>query len=315
MLKSDPPLLSVIIAIVCDTMRSRSDATYLEATLEALVRQADVPPMEVLVPYHADIQGMEKVQSRFPEVQFLMADRLQTYSPGAPGREHHDELRALGLAAARGAIVAMVEDHGRPDPHWCRNIVKAYQDGYAGVGGAIENGVDRPLNWAVYFCDFGRYQNPVPPGETSMISDANASYRREALEAVRSVWEHSFHQTVVNGAIVGHGGKLGIFPDIVVYQHREGLGLGEALGERFVWGRSYAASRCRWMSGIARAARAVLSPVLPFVLVLRMAANVVRKGRLRQQFVGALPFIVLLAAAWSLGEMAGYVSAEASSGS
>ena len=28
---------------------------------------------------------------------------------------------------------------------------------YAAIGGAIENGIDQLLNWAVYFCNFGGY--------------------------------------------------------------------------------------------------------------------------------------------------------------
>lgn len=306
--QSERPVLSVVVAVVCDTLRSRSDASYLEKTLEALSQQAGAPAMEILVPHAGHIRGLEQVQARYPEVRFLQVSKLAGYHPNAPGREHHDELRAAAMAAARGEIVALIEDHGRPDPHWCARIVQAYRNGYAGVGGAIENGIDRLVNWAVYFCDFGAYQNPVGPGETAMISDANASYRREALEAIGDVWKESFHQVVVNDAILARGGKLGIFPDIVVYQHREGLGLGEALAERYVWGRSFGASRCRWMSPAARAARAALAPLLPLVLVARMAAGVARKGRLRRQFLTALPLIVLLETAWSLGELAGYVS-------
>jgi hypothetical protein len=306
--QSEQPVLSVVVAIVCDTLRSRADASYLEKTLEALSRQAGAPPMEILVPHSAHIRGLEQIQARFPEVRFLKVTELASYHPDARGRDHHDELRAVGIAAARGEIVALTEDHGRPDGRWCARIVQAYRDGYAGVGGAIENGVDRLVNWAVYFCDFGAYQNPVSPGPTAMISDANASYRREALEAIREVWQKSFHQVVVNRAILERGGKLGIFPDIVVYQHRDGLGLGEALAERYVWGRSFGASRCRWISRAARVARAALAPLLPLVLVGRMAAGVARKGRLRKQFATALPLVVLLASAWSLGELAGYVS-------
>ncbi len=32
---------------------------------------------------------------------------------------------------------------------------QAPRTGYAAIGGAIENGINRPLNWAVYYCDFG----------------------------------------------------------------------------------------------------------------------------------------------------------------
>jgi hypothetical protein len=308
---TDRPVLSVVVPVVCDTLRSRSDVTYLERTLEALARQQEAPPMEVLVPYHAGIRGVESLRERYPQVRFLMCDDLLTYRADIPGRDHHDELRARALLAASGEIVALTEDHGRPDPQWCANIVKAYQDAYWGVGGAIENAVDRLLNWAVYFCDFGMYQNPVSAGPTTMISDVNASYRREALEAIRPVWERSFNQVVVNRAILERGGRLGIFPDIVVRQHREGLTFGEAVAERYIWGRSFAAARCAWIGAGERILRAALAPLLPAVLVARMAANVLRKGRLRKKFAAALPLILILEASWSIGELAGYLSGRA----
>src|ERR1700681_5044734 len=104
-------------------------------------------------------------------------------STGRSGsREHHDELRARGLALARGYIVALIEDHGIPAPDWCAQILESHRQPFAVVGGAIENGIDRPLNWAVYYCDFLRYQNPLQEGTSAFASDANVSYKRSALE-------------------------------------------------------------------------------------------------------------------------------------
>jgi hypothetical protein len=121
------------------------------------------------------------------------------------GREHHDVLRARGLAAAHGDLVGLLEVHARPDPQWCASVAAAHRQPYAAVGGAIENGVDRPLNWAVYYCDFGRYQNPVPAGETLFASDANVTYKRAALEGVRPSWQESFREVVVNRALTSLG--------------------------------------------------------------------------------------------------------------
>ncbi len=60
---------------------------------------------------------------------------------------------------------------------------QALRAGYA--GGAIENGIDQPLNSAVNDCDFGKYQNPLPSGESDFASDANTSYGPTALERAR----------------------------------------------------------------------------------------------------------------------------------
>jgi hypothetical protein len=283
--------------------------------LAALAQQADAPPYEVIVPYHARVQGIEELQSRFPDVIFCRVDELKTFTGAAGSREHHDELRAHGLASARGDIIGLLEDHARPDAQWCARVTDAHRDPYAAVGGAIENAIDRPLNWAVYFCDFGRYQNPVPEGESTIASDANVSYKRSALEAIRPVWQESFHETAVNWALTSRGEKLALSPAIVVYQHREGLRLGGAIKERYIWGRSYAASRVKILGGIGRLIRIFLAALLPGVLLLRMSRNVLKKGRCRLSFAKAFPLTVLLTICWSVGEFMGYVTARAQGGS
>jgi hypothetical protein len=284
------PHLSVVVAIVSDTAGRSGDVSLLEKTLRALARQIDAPPMEIVVPYYPGISGIEKIQARFPDVVLIRVDDLKTFTGRGNSREHHDELRSRGLAAARAPLIALLEDHARPDPHWCARLVEAHQKSFAAVGGAIENGVDRPLNWAVYFCDFGKYQNPVPAGETTMASDANVSYKRAALESIKPVWQEAFHETSVNWALRSRGEKLALSPAVVVYQDRGVLRLAGALRERFTWGRSYAAS------------------VLPGVLLMRMTANVVKKGRSVGPFLRALPYTVLLTVSWSWGEFAGYVT-------
>jgi hypothetical protein len=304
------PLLSVVVVIVSDTTDARADVSHLARCLEALAGQVEPPPVEVLVPYHPAVEGIEELQTRFPEVVFFQADGLKTYTGVGGSREHHDELRARGLAAARGPIIGLLEDHARPDPRWCARVVAAHQQPYAAVGGAIENGINRPLNWAVYFCDFGKYQNPVPAGESPFASDANISYKRSALEAIRPVWQEIFHETAVNWALTSRGQKLALSPEIIVHQHRSDLRLLSALKERYVWGRSYAATRAKFL-GSKRLVYAALAPLLPAILLLRMGVTSLKKRRCFFAFLKALPWIALLTACWSWGELVGYATGRA----
>jgi hypothetical protein len=185
----------------------------------------------------------------------------------------------------------------------------AHRQTCAAVGGAIENGIDRPLNWAVYYCDFGKYQNPLPPGESSYASDANTSYKRQALEMVRPTWQASFHEVVVNGALIARGEKLILRPEVVIYQNRRDLDFVFALRERFSWGRSYAASRGALLSEARRLIYSILSLGLPIVLLLRMGRTAWSRRAHFTKFVGALPIIVALLISWSIGESVGYVVA------
>ncbi len=194
----DAPLLSVVVVIVSDTTGVRSKAKFLEGCLDSLTHQNSPPPMEIVVPYRPPVDGLEEVEKRFPGVRFVRVEGLPDGGGAAGSREHHDALRARGMLLARGEIVGLLEDHVRADANWCAGVVEAHKGAYSGVGGAIENGIDRPLNWAVYFCDFGKYQNPVPEGNTTYASDANVSYKRSALEAIRHVWQDSFLEMAVN---------------------------------------------------------------------------------------------------------------------
>ena len=111
------PVLSVVVAVVSDTVQAANTA-HLRPCLLALAQQVDAPPFEIVVPHHPSLTGLEELRQDFPQVRFLRIDDLKRYTGLAGNREHHNELRARGIAAARGQIVALIEDHGVADPHW-----------------------------------------------------------------------------------------------------------------------------------------------------------------------------------------------------
>jgi hypothetical protein len=302
------PALSVIVVISSDTISSRAEVSHLEGCLDALSRQQEAPAMEIIVPYHADVDGIEELSARFRAVIFAPVPSISIADRDGGGREHHDELRAHGLNIATGEVVALLEDYARPDPTWSANIVAAHRHSWAAaIGGAIENGIDRTLNWAVYFCDFGKYQNPLPAGPAPFASDINTSYKRSALEAIRPLWSDSYREPVVNGALISRGHGLVLDPKIVVHHHRPDLGLSFALKERFIWGRSYAVARRMMIGDSRRYLYAALSLGLPILLLARMARTTLRRGRHFPAFARALPHLVPLLIFWSAGEMIGYL--------
>lgn len=298
------PTLSVIIAIVSDTT-GPAEARHLAGCLAALTGQCQDGDVELIVPHLEDVAGLTEVKEQFPQARFLPITGLKAAASG--GREHHDVLRAHGLLAARGELVALVEDHALPDEAFCAQVIAAHRADDAVIGGAMDNAVDYALNWAVYFCDFGRYQNPVPDGESYFASDANVSYRRSTLDSVRDVWESSFREVVVNGALRTNGVKVILRPQIIVYQNRSGLGLRAAMRERYVWGRSFAATRNMMLSMPKRLVLACLSPVLPALLTWRIAKTAWQRKRLFPKFIRSSALIVVLQVTWSVGEGLGYL--------
>jgi hypothetical protein len=285
--------------------------SILRDCLESLTAQVEPPAWEIIVPYLAGTGDFSKLAADFTGVNFLRVERLASYKPDGVGREHHDELRAFGLRAARGEIVALVEDYARLDPDWSREIVRAHQASYAGIGGAIENAIDRPLNWAVYFCDFGKYQNPLPSGESAYASDANVSYKRSALDAIETTWRDSFHETQVNWELMQQGYRIALDQKIILSQNRVNLNPGTALKERYVWGRSYAVSRIKVVGSLRRALYFITSPLIPFILFLRLTASALSKPNNLSPYLKSFLIAFLLLTSWALGEAVGYASGRA----
>lgn len=299
------PQLSIIVGFSSDTIAKVASADRLAECLEGLTKQVDAPDLEVIVPHHEPIEGLETVKRRFPWVQFISAPDVEK-RPG--GREHHDVPRARAIAAASGELIGLLEDHEIPDPHWAASVIAAHRRPDAGIGGAIENGVDRALNWAVYYCDFGRYQNPVPAGETPFASDANVTYKKADLERVRSVWQDAYREVPVNDALRSLGKTISLDPQMIVYQNRRELSFRTALRERFSWGRSYAATRSTWLPLPKRILLGLASPALPPLLLFRMAQRAKARGRRFNKLVRSVPFLIPLLMSWSIGEMAGYLA-------
>jgi hypothetical protein len=308
--KPDQPILSVVVAIVSDTT-GRCDTAHLLPCLAGLTKQSGAPPIEIIVPYHPGIEGMEQVRRQYPGVKLIAVPDLQTYLGQGGNREHHDELRARGLAAATGEIVALIEDHGIVSPDWAATLIEAHKRPCAAIGGAIENGIDQSLNWAVYFCDFLRYQNPLPDGDSFIASDANVTYKRTALESIRGVWKEIFHESAVNEALRTRGERITLAPKVVLYQHRLGLSLASAVKKRFVWGRSYAATRAGLVDTPKRIFWAVFSPALPPLMLTRMTLMAFQKRRTFGAFLQALPLTSVLIVGWSCGELVGYLTGRA----
>ena len=303
------PELSVVVAIVSDTLEPRANCEHLRDCLDRLLNnQTDAPSMEVIVPYLNHVDGIDEMKSAFPNVNYLpvASPDMSDYQGG--GREHHDIIRAHGLNVATGRIIALLEDCGLPKEDWARSVVKAHESEFAGVGGAIENGVDNALNWSVFFCDFSRYQNPVPAGETDFASDANTSYKSEDLNSIKPVWQESFREVVVNHALAENGRKVALDPSIVAFQNRKGLNFGDALKERYVWGKSYAATRNKSLTLPKRLFYAALSPILPLLLFVRHAGLAKNRQHNFGAFVRAAPITIVLLLGWSIGEAIGYIA-------
>jgi len=279
--------------------------------LRALSAQANSPPLEILVPCDDTVEGVDELVGGIADARVVRMGRVDTVRPAtgfAGQHELYDRRRAAGLRAASGEFVAMLEDRSVPRPDWARRALEELGQGWAAVGGAIENAVDRPLNWAVYLCDFGPYRLPLTGGPTDRLSDVNVAYPRTALDAVRPTWERRYHEPEVHAALLESGAGLCLSPWMIVDQMRDGVRFRALLAERFHWARLYAARRAERLGGARRWLLAVGAPALPLVLLWRSCRLQLQKRRNTRSFLLALPAIAALLIAWSAGETAGYLT-------
>jgi hypothetical protein len=300
--------VSVVVALISG---KRAD---LERCLSALQAQEDVPPLEVLVPYDEPCRDVLDLAARFPAARFIPLEGVDTsHARAGASREHHDLLRTLGLRRATGEFVVLTEDHAFADKRWCASLLETLgaQPDAACAGGAVEWGGKTLLSYAVYLCDFGRYQNPLPEGPAAFVSDSNVCYRRRVLDELADSWRDQYREAGLHGAIAARGEQLWLTPRSVVWQGRTGLTWGEALRERYVWGRSFAASRVPGAGIGRRAVYAGFTAALPFLLTWRLIAGASRRGRFDGRTLRAIPLLFALSAVWSIGEGIGYLTGTA----
>jgi hypothetical protein len=302
------PRLSVVVTI---TQLSHE----LHRCLHALETQCGAHGIEVIVPYDAESDHIEPFRHAHPTVKFIPMDRVPPEARSSdPALAHlmYDRRRAFGLAVSRGDLIAITEDRAIPSPDWCATILEQHKYPYAAIGGAIENGSTRYLNRAVYFCDFLRYQNPVPEGPVTYVSDVNVSYKRVPLDQIREIWRDFYHEPFVHSALRERGEVLWLTSAMIVRHDRGRLSLPAVISERFAWARLFAARRGQTSGLCARALLALFAPLLPVLLLYRRFLTVVRTGKNVGRFILALPLLCVLLGVWAAGEFIGYATSRPS---
>jgi len=243
---------------------------------------------------------MTRVRQRFPDVQVVVTECAT--SPL--------ELAARAVAAARGDLILLTEDHCVPDNAWVMSLTNTLQRNGSAVGGAVDPldlGTMTAFDWAFYYVDFYRYQSPLTAGIADSLSVCNVGYRRSDLEALDESWRTSFHETRIHTSLAKPGAPLWMEPRASVRAGRR-VHRGDALRERYSFGRYYACRRIEPPHESGRIWFALGSPLLPLLLVGRMARASARDDRTARRFLRSLPDLAALVLAWSLGEALGYLT-------
>lgn len=289
-----PPRIAVVVA-------SPRPFTLLTATLAALRPQCERLGATIVVARAAG----SLTQS---ERDLLRGIALVT----APADATLPVLRGTGLAQADGDWVALTEDNCLPDAGWLEALLGAASPGVAVVGGSMGNAlVRRAIDWAVFFSEYGFYGRHRSSAVGHLVTDASVLYARPVLGrvsawALAGSWEDDIHQRLHQA-----GEQFGFAPAAVVRQNEPQRFL-PFCANRFDHGRQFAAVRARNLGRAERLVRAIATPVLPFVLLARIARAAGAESP--SGFARAVPLTLVFLAAWSAGEFSGYLVPKAPPG-
>ncbi len=284
------PKLSVVVA-------SQNAQGSIADCLRSLKNQCSKGKIEIIVVDNSTDETAEIIKREFPSVKIIAADKAK-FIP---------ELWGIGIGESGGEYVALTTSHFVPSAKWTGEILKAHEQSFAGIGGAIENEeCAGAVSWAVYFCRYSPYMLPFGETEVEDFAADNASYKRCDLEKVKDAMRDGFWETFVHQEMRREKMTLAKSPEIVVY-HQKSFTFAGFMSQRLWHGRQFGETRAFKMSAIRRAAMILLSPTIPFIYLFRITRRVLAKKRNLGKFFLSLPILILFLLSWSVGEFSGYL--------
>jgi hypothetical protein len=216
--------------------------------------------------------------------------------------------RAAGIRAATAPVVFVGETHTYPEEGWAEALIDAHTDDWAavvpGFGNANPSGT---LSWAGFLTDYGSWLNSLQPRELSMIPTYNTAYKRAALLELGPKLELLL--TTGDELIVDlrAAGRRFVFEPSARIDHANVARPWDWLIERYLGGLLTANSRReRWSWG-RRLLHAAGSPLIPAVVLGRVAGGVAAARRAYRVPLGVYPLLVVGAVVSAIGEFVGYL--------
>jgi hypothetical protein len=287
------PRLSIIVIAF-------NDPALLGGCLDALALEARDDDVETLV-----VAKWPRARIRRGEVMPIAHRKVRWIEAAAEATV--PQMRGTGIAVSHGEIVALIEDDCIVQRGWCAALLAAHRAPAAAIGGAVEpRPYRRALDWAVYFCDYGRFMPPIPAGPAVALAGNNMSYKRQALANLPAALRQEFQEVFVHRAWQQQGVPMLTDPAVVV-RNVNSWTIAHVTAIPYHHARAFAARRVEGEPMWQRMTMSVLAVLLPVVKVLRVARETVSRRRHVGALIRALPMIGLLAISWSIGECVGYI--------
>ena len=220
-------------------------------------------------------------------------------------------LWGAGAALARAPRVAFTTTQMRVAAGWARALATGVTSPDAGdtVGAAGPIALGRGADGATAATYFVRFSAFLPEsvaiggGRRTDIPGDNAAYDRAAVARHGDLLREGFWEVEFHRRFAREGLMLTIVPGATATMVGP-TDFGAVVAQRFAHATAFGRSRVgRHGESIVRIVLG--APVVPVVLLLRIVRRVLPHARYRSQLVRALPWLLVLAAAWALGEAVG----------
>lgn len=284
--------ISVVVASIVG-------APFIDECLESLESQAKSLGAEVIVVACGTAEYAGRIAARFPWVRVIHRAERETVP----------DLRRRGVDQATGSIIAIIEEHCLAAPDWLQCAMEAHASGKYGVvgGPVVDYSYKRLRDWVVYFCEYNGYLPPWEDGETFNLGSANIAYSRAILQKYAESLSGGYWEAGLHPKLIADGIKFRSVPKMVVF-HRGPFNFGYYLQQRYWFSRAFAGCRAQSMPAAKKLVYLLLSPLVPFLLLARIAQRVFGKRCKVGKFVQTLPLMIPVVFVYVAGEVVGYLA-------
>jgi glycosyltransferase involved in cell wall biosynthesis len=199
-------LLSVIIP-------SYNSENTIRKCVESILNQAFSGEHEVILVDSSADRTPHIVSSMYPLVKLIHLERKT--DPGTA--------RNIGLAEARGDVIAFIDSDCVAARDWLAKIEEAHRSSYNVVGGSVQNGndVNSLVAWAGYISEFREFIPEQHKKEVNHIPTCNISYKKGIFRRYGMFQGKYYPQEdlVFNHNLSLRGEKILFDPAIQVYHH------------------------------------------------------------------------------------------------
>ena len=277
---------------------SGAGGEFLSRCLASLRKQVEGQGTEVIVVDRCGPDVQARVAREHPYVKILVPEL--GHHPSIP------ELRREGVIAAQGEIVAVIEEHCTAPDGWLAAIDENFSDDDAAIGGPIlDDDFGRVRDWVVYFSEYHNFMPPWAPGERFMLNGANIAYSREKVLRHKDVLDSGYWEVVLHPPL-SKDGKFRAVQEMGAF-HTGPFDYGYYLRQRYLLSRVWGGSQKEKGSFANRVVHLLAGPIFPLFLLARITSRVLEKGTRTGKYIKAIPLLLPVVCAYTLGEWLGYL--------